>query len=277
LQQHGAKSARKNRSNPTIPAPPPDLGLAASAPEPAPQCAIPGDGSAVSANGADQNVIISHVRKFVGDHAFELVLRVAQTFGHGHRGCLGFCPWRRHSAQLPELRTASDRQVRFCGEALHHRVEPRQLFRETGRAPLGAKQSCPRKKYANAFVQIAIPKPRVHYFLLEHSRLPDAGWASTSAGETGMTLGLGNCDLHECVRIIFLGQVACSRAARGLFRGEELPRLFAVMERLAAKRTCRFRTSVRNIQKLRRMAFATGRNPRHASVAVTARSVATLE
>jgi len=51
--------------------------------------------------------------------------------------------------------------------------------------------------------------------------------------------GLGNCDLHECVRLFFSDKIALlSSGARPVSR-EELPRLYAVMERLAAKRTSR--------------------------------------
>jgi len=69
-----------------------------------------------------------------------------------------------------------------------------------------------------------------HFFLMMVGQL-------FLAGENGMTPGLGNCDLHECVRLFLFSDKNrfTLQAARGPFRAKSCRDSYAVMERLAAK------------------------------------------
>ena len=87
-------------------------------------------------------------------------------------------------------------------------------------------------------------------------------------GRKGMTLGLGIAICTNAFAYFFSDKIALlSSGARPVSR-EELPRLYAVMERLAAKANIAV-PKLYVIPEAAPNAFATGRNPRHASVAVT--------
>src|SRR6195256_5786185 len=87
-------------------------------------------------------------------------------------------------------------------------------------------------------------------------------------GRNGLTLGLGIAICTNAFAYFFSDKVALlSSGARPVSR-EELPRLYAVMERLAAKANIPV-PKLYVIPEAAPNAFATGRNPRHASVAVT--------
>jgi heat shock protein HtpX len=87
-------------------------------------------------------------------------------------------------------------------------------------------------------------------------------------GRNGMTLGLGIAICTNAFAYFFSDKIALlSSGARPVSR-EQLPRLYAVMERLAAKANIPI-PKLYVIPEAAPNAFATGRNPRHASVAVT--------
>jgi heat shock protein HtpX len=88
------------------------------------------------------------------------------------------------------------------------------------------------------------------------------------AGRQGMTLGLIIAVLMNGIAYFFSDKIAlASSGARPVSR-EEVPRLYAVMERLAAKGNLPM-PKLYVIPQAAPNAFATGRNPSHASVAVT--------
>src|SRR5712692_6642654 len=89
------------------------------------------------------------------------------------------------------------------------------------------------------------------------------------AGPSGMTFGLGLAVLMNGVAYFFSDRIAlASSGARPVTR-EQAPRLYAVMERLCGKANLPM-PKLFLIPQAAPNAFATGRNPQHASVAVTA-------
>jgi heat shock protein HtpX len=87
-------------------------------------------------------------------------------------------------------------------------------------------------------------------------------------GRRGMTMGLGFAVIMNAFAYFFSDKIALmSSGARPVTR-EQLPRLYAVMERLAAKANLPL-PKLYVVPEAAPNAFATGRNPRHASVAVT--------
>jgi heat shock protein HtpX len=87
-------------------------------------------------------------------------------------------------------------------------------------------------------------------------------------GTRGMTMALGFAIVMNGVAYFFSDKIALmSSGARPISR-EESPRLYAVMERLAAKANLPV-PKLYLIPQDAPNAFATGRNPQHASVAVT--------
>src|SRR6202167_1571236 len=87
-------------------------------------------------------------------------------------------------------------------------------------------------------------------------------------GRNGMTLALGAAVVMNGVAYFYSDKIALmSSGARPISR-EESPRLYAVMERLAAKANLPV-PKLYLIPQAAPHAFATGRNPNHASVAVT--------
>src|ERR1700730_11523462 len=88
------------------------------------------------------------------------------------------------------------------------------------------------------------------------------------AGRQGMTFGLILAVAMNGMAYFFSDKIAlASSGARPVSR-EQAPRLYAVMERLAAKGGLPV-PKLYVIPEAAPNAFATGRNPRHASVAVT--------
>ncbi len=87
-------------------------------------------------------------------------------------------------------------------------------------------------------------------------------------GRGGMTIALGFAIVMNGVAYFFSDKIAlASSGARPISR-EEAPRLYAVMERLAAKANLPM-PKMYLVPQPAPNAFATGRNPSHASVAVT--------
>src|SRR3979411_976200 len=87
-------------------------------------------------------------------------------------------------------------------------------------------------------------------------------------GRNGMTLGLGIAICMNAFAYFFSDKIDLLSSGAGAVSREELPRLYAVMERLAAKANIPV-PKLYVIPEAAPNAFATGRSPRHASVAVT--------
>src|SRR2546425_3321744 len=87
-------------------------------------------------------------------------------------------------------------------------------------------------------------------------------------GPSGMKIALGFALVGNAIAYFFSDKIALwSSGAKPVSR-EELPRLYEVMERLAAKANLPV-PKLYLVPEAAPNAFATGRNPRHASVAVT--------
>lgn len=87
-------------------------------------------------------------------------------------------------------------------------------------------------------------------------------------GPNGMSMALAVAVLMNAIAYFFSDKIALlSSGARPVTR-EEVPRLYSVMERLAGKANLPV-PKLYMIPEAAPNAFATGRNPRHASVAVT--------
>ena len=87
-------------------------------------------------------------------------------------------------------------------------------------------------------------------------------------GRTGMTIGLGFAIVSNAFAYFFSDKIALLSSGAKPVTREQLPRLYAVMERLAAKANLPV-PKLYVVPEAAPNAFATGRNPRHASVAVT--------
>jgi heat shock protein HtpX len=87
-------------------------------------------------------------------------------------------------------------------------------------------------------------------------------------GRSGMTLALGIAVVMNAIAYFFSDRIALLSSGAQPVTREELPRLYAVMERLAAKANLPV-PKLYVIPEPAPNAFATGRNPSHASVAVT--------
>ena len=88
------------------------------------------------------------------------------------------------------------------------------------------------------------------------------------AGRGGMTLGLGIAVLMNGIAYFFSDKIALKSSHAQPVTREQLPRLYAVMERLSAKANLPM-PKLYVIPQAAPNAFATGRNPKHAAVAVT--------
>src|SRR6266436_5092636 len=88
------------------------------------------------------------------------------------------------------------------------------------------------------------------------------------AGPTGMKIALAFAVVMNAVSYFFSDKIALRTSGAQPVSREQLPRLYAVMERLAAKANLPV-PQLYVIPEQAPNAFATGRNPRHASVAVT--------
>jgi heat shock protein HtpX len=91
---------------------------------------------------------------------------------------------------------------------------------------------------------------------------------SLIGGRSGMTIGLGIAICTNAFAYFFSDKIALASSGAQAVTREQLPRLYAVMERLAAKANIPV-PKLYVIPDKAPNAFATGRNPRHASVAVT--------
>ncbi|HEX8881432.1 MAG TPA: zinc metalloprotease HtpX [Candidatus Acidoferrum sp.] len=87
-------------------------------------------------------------------------------------------------------------------------------------------------------------------------------------GRNGMTIGLGFAIVTNAFAYFFSDKIALLSSGAKPVTREQLPRLYAVMERLAAKANLPV-PKLYLVPEAAPNAFATGRNPRHASVAVT--------
>jgi heat shock protein HtpX len=87
-------------------------------------------------------------------------------------------------------------------------------------------------------------------------------------GRSGMTIALVIAILMNGVAYFFSDKIALASAGARPISREQAPRLYAVMERLTAKANLPM-PKLYLIPQAAPNAFATGRNPRHASVAVT--------
>lgn len=87
-------------------------------------------------------------------------------------------------------------------------------------------------------------------------------------GRNGMTIGLGFAICTNAFAYFFSDKIALKSSGAQPVTREQLPRLYAVMERLAAKSNIPV-PKLYVVPEQAPNAFATGRNPRHASVAVT--------
>src|SRR6201997_339511 len=87
-------------------------------------------------------------------------------------------------------------------------------------------------------------------------------------GRNGMTLALGFAVVMNAFAYFFSDKIALMSSGAKPGTREQLPRLYAVMERLAAKANLPV-PKLYVVPEAAPNAFATGRNPRHPSVAVT--------
>ena len=87
-------------------------------------------------------------------------------------------------------------------------------------------------------------------------------------GREGMTLALGLAVIMNAFAYFFSDKIALMSSGAKPVTREQLPRLYAVMERLSAKANLPV-PKLYIVPEAAPNAFATGRNPRHASVAVT--------
>lgn len=87
-------------------------------------------------------------------------------------------------------------------------------------------------------------------------------------GRGGMTMALGFAAVMNAFAYFFSDRIALLSSGAKPVSREQLPRLYAVMERLAAKANIPV-PKLYIVPEAAPNAFATGRNPRHASVAVT--------
>jgi heat shock protein HtpX len=87
-------------------------------------------------------------------------------------------------------------------------------------------------------------------------------------GPGGMTIALGLAVVMNAFAYFFSDKIALMSSGAKPVTRDQLPRLYAVMERLAAKANLPV-PKLYVIPEAAPNAFATGRNPRHASVAVT--------
>jgi len=87
-------------------------------------------------------------------------------------------------------------------------------------------------------------------------------------GRNGMTIALAFAVIMNAFAYFFSDKIALMSSGAQPVTREQLPRLYAVMERLAAKANLPV-PKLYVVPEAAPNAFATGRNPRHASVAVT--------
>src|SRR6267143_1749339 len=87
-------------------------------------------------------------------------------------------------------------------------------------------------------------------------------------GRNGMTFGLGTAICMNAFAYFFSDKIALASSGAQRVSREQVPRLYEVMERLAGKARLPM-PKLYVVPEAAPNAFATGRNPQHASVAVT--------
>src|ERR1700736_2349453 len=105
-------------------------------------------------------------------------------------------------------------------------------------------------------------------FLLTALTLVLLTFGAYFGGRNGMTMALIIADVLNAFAYFFSDKIALMTSGAQPVTREQLPRLYDVMERLAAKANLPV-PKLYVIPEAAPNAFATGRNPRHASVAVT--------
>lgn len=105
-------------------------------------------------------------------------------------------------------------------------------------------------------------------FLLTALTLLLIGLGQTFGGQRGMTIALVFAILMNGTAYFFSDKIALASSGAVPISREQAPRLYAVVERLAQKANLPM-PKLYLIPQAAPNAFATGRNPRHASVAVT--------
>jgi heat shock protein HtpX len=105
-------------------------------------------------------------------------------------------------------------------------------------------------------------------FLLTALTLLLLALGAAFGGRGGMTLALGMAIIMNGVAYFYSDKIALMSSGAQPINREQAPRLYAVMEKLAAKANLPV-PKLYMIPQAAPNAFATGRNPRHASVAVT--------
>jgi heat shock protein HtpX len=105
-------------------------------------------------------------------------------------------------------------------------------------------------------------------FLLTALTLLFLGLGEAFGGQRGITIALVFAVLMNGTAYFFSDKIALASSGAVPISREEAPRLYAVMERLAAKANLPM-PKLYLIPQAAPNAFATGRNPSHASVAVT--------
>jgi heat shock protein HtpX len=105
-------------------------------------------------------------------------------------------------------------------------------------------------------------------FLLTALTLLLIGLGQTFGGQRGMTIALVFAILMNGTAYFFSDKIALASSGAVPISREQAPRLYAVAERLALKANLPM-PKLYLIPQAAPNAFATGRNPRHASVAVT--------
>jgi heat shock protein HtpX len=105
-------------------------------------------------------------------------------------------------------------------------------------------------------------------FLLTALTLLLLGLGQTFGGQRGMTIALVFAVLMNGTAYFFSDKIALASSGAVPINREQAPRLYDVMERLAAKANLPM-PKLYLIPQAAPNAFATGRNPSHASVAVT--------
>lgn len=105
-------------------------------------------------------------------------------------------------------------------------------------------------------------------FLLTALTLVLIALGGALGGRNGMTVALVVAAIMNAFAYFFSDKIALWSSGAQPVTREQLPRLYAVMERLAAKASLPV-PKLYVVPEAAPNAFATGRNPRHASVAVT--------
>src|SRR5258708_11735434 len=96
------------------------------------------------------------------------------------------------------------------------------------------------------------------------------------AGRNGMTFGLGIAVCVNAFAYFFSDKIALASSGAQRVSREQVPRLYEVMERLAGKSQLPM-PKLYALAEAAPNALATGRNPQHASLAVTPRLLRSMK